>query len=138
MPISRRSLFRLGPALAAAAVLPQQVFGTSAAGLGEKEANRLSRLSRETFLPLVNSRFAVRSGSNTLAWLTLLSVEDMNLSAPSFIVPMSVPPRPSAPPPRLDTFALRFWGTGESLPSATYILEGAGLEPFALFIVASK
>jgi hypothetical protein len=138
MPISRRSLFRLSHGLAAAAILPRRFLGSSAeARFGETEANRLFRLSRETFLPLVNSQFAVREGSETLAWLTLLSVEEIKLAAPSFIVPMAVAPPPSAPPPKLDTFAVRFWGTAESLPSATYIFEGGALEPFALFIVPS-
>src|ERR1044071_1787082 len=132
MLTSRRSLFRLGHALAAAALLPRRVLGSSAgARFGDTEANRLFRLSRETFLPLVNSQFAVRSGSETLAWLTLLSVEDIHLALPSFIVPMAVPPLSSAPPPKLDTFALRFWGTAANLPSATYIFEGGALEPFA-------
>jgi hypothetical protein len=129
--------FRLSQALVPLTALRSNIFAAGGDFDGA-EAN-LVALSRESFQRLVKSNFAMRSGSQIRGWwLTLLSVDDLNSRVPGFTPAMHVAPKPSREaPPKLDTFALRFWGTEESLPSATYILEGGSIEPFALFVVPS-
>src|SRR5713101_8270339 len=78
MAVSRRHFLGLGRYFLAAVALPKKfvsdkLFSSS----GRSETARLSSFSMQTFLPLVNSSFAVHSGSTTSTWLTLLSVEDM-------------------------------------------------------------
>src|SRR5690242_2162016 len=71
-------------------------------------------LSREKFLPLVNTSFEAISESGEHLWLTLSSVDDP-LSVPSPQVALAVPAKPArwtAPP--LDTFMLNFIGVEET------------------------
>jgi hypothetical protein len=86
----------------------------------------------------VSSSFGVRLGSLTTAWLTLLSVEDMNQKTPALGAPASFGLNSlKSRPPVVDTFALHFHGTGEALPQGTYELEHHTLGTFSLFIVPS-
>jgi len=140
MAVSRRNFLVAGQTLLAAAALPMKFFGAAGAlGLGSSDAEILASANRGTFLPLVNSSFAVRSGLLTPAWLTLLSVEDMNPKTPIHATPMAVGLKRSkvAPPQLTDTFALQFYATGEKLEQGTYELEHHSLGRFSLFLVPS-
>ena len=139
MAVSRRNFLVAGQTLLAAAALPMKFFGAAGAlGLGSSDAEILASANRGTFLPLVNSSFAVRSGLLTPAWLTLLSVEDLNPKTPIHARPMAFGLKASrVAPPTLDTFALNFYGTGEKLQQGTYELEHHSLGRFSLFLVPS-
>lgn len=139
MAVSRRNFLVAGQTLLAAAALPMKFFGAAGAlNLGSSDVDVLASANRGTFLPLVNSSFAVRSGLLTPAWLTLLSVEDMNPKNPIHARPMAFAQRvPKVAPPALDTFALHFYGTGEKLQQGTYELEHHSLGRFSLFLVPS-
>jgi hypothetical protein len=138
MDASRRNFLVAGQTLLALAAMPINFFGAVASSIFSSQAAKLALLTRETFLPLVNSKFAVRSGMLTTAWLTLLSVEDMNQKAPAVAIPMAVPPKTArTAPPQIDTFALHFDLVGETLRQGTYELEHDALGRFPLFIVPS-
>lgn len=137
MYISRRNFLVAGQTLLAAAALPMKFFG--AANFGSSKATDLTFSTKETFLPLVNSSFAVRSGSLTTAWLTLLSVEDMNSKTFIQSNPVSASRLKASrtTPASVNTFALHFYGTGEELQQGTYELEHHSLGQFSLFLVPS-
>jgi hypothetical protein len=136
MPVSRRGFIFAGQTLLAAAAFPLKIFGASGPEFGSSNTPHLAFWNKATFQPLVSSSFGVRSGSLTTAWLTLLSVEDMNpktsaQGASAVFKPNSLKSRPAV----VDTFALHFQGTGEALPQGTYELEHHTLGNFSLFIV---
>ena len=134
MSVSRRNFLVAGQALLAAAAFPRKFFGAAAT----LDAASLLSWTKETFQPLVNSSFAVRTGPLVATWLTLLSVEDMNPKHPSQTAPVGSGTKvPKTPPPVVDTFALHFHGTGEKLQQETYELEHPSLGRFSLFIVPS-
>jgi hypothetical protein len=139
MSVSRRNFLGLGRYLLAAAAIPTELLAgklLSAAGLPGGAGLPFS--SAQTFLPLVNSSFAVHSASTISAWLTLLSVEDMTPKASAQIAPAAVSNRLlRAPQPKLNTFALHFLGNGEALPQGTYTVEHPALGKFSMFIVPS-
>jgi hypothetical protein len=139
MPVSRRKFLVAGQTLLAAAALPMKFFGAAAVPqLGSSITTNMATWTRGTFQPLVNSSFAVRSGSATPAWLTLLSVEDMNSKTPAKGAPMAFGLKGlQASPAVIDTFALHFYVTGQSLPQGTYELEHRTLGRFSLFVVPS-
>jgi len=129
MPISRRGFLVAGQTLLAAAAFPTKFFGASTSEFG---STNLDSWTKGTFEPLVNSSFAVRSGAQTVAWFTLLSVEDMKAPAQA-----AGPKALATPPVFIDTFALQFHGTGETLRQGTYELEHRSLGRFSLFVVPS-
>ncbi len=133
MVVSRRSFVALGQWLAVAAALPGKVFGANLfASLGNTGKAPLLAFTKDTFLPLVNSSFAVRSGGVTKTWLTLLSVEDLTRKT-------SVNGTHSGTAtPHVDSFALHFLGTGDILAQGTHELEHHSLGRFDLFVVPSK
>jgi hypothetical protein len=132
MPVSRRRFLVAGQTLLAAAALPMKFFGATAT------ITNMATWTKGTFQPLVNSSFAVLAGSGTAAWLTLLSVEDMNSKPPVKTAPMAFGLKgPKASPAVIDTFALHFYITGETLPQGTYELEHRSLGRFSLFVVPS-
>jgi hypothetical protein len=134
MAVSRRNFLAAGRSLLAAAALPMKFFGAAAGpDLASSRSANLASSTRETFLPLVNGSFAVRSGALTTAWLTLLSVQDMNLKSPART---ALAPK-AANTPTTDTFALHFQGTGETLLQDTYELEHDSFGKFSLFLVPS-
>jgi hypothetical protein len=138
MDASRRSFLVAGQTLLALAAMPVKFFGAAASSFAWSKAAQLALLTRETFLPLLNSSFAVRSGLLTTTWLSLLSVEDMNQKPPAPAIPMAVQPSAAKTvPPKVDTFALRFHLIGEPLRQGTYELEHDSLGRFPLFIVPS-
>ncbi len=138
MDVSRRHFLALGQLLAVAAALPSKIFGAGLlASFGKAGKTKLSSFTMQTFLPLVNSSFPVDTGSTTTTWLTLLSVEDTTQAPATNLVSMAVPPPPQAPPPKLDSFALHFLGTGNTLAQGTYEVEHPALGRFPLFIVPS-
>jgi hypothetical protein len=138
MFVSRRKFLLAGQTLLAAVALPTKFFGAaSSLNLGSSGATILATATKATFQPLVNSSFSVQVNSLTTAWLTLLSVEDMNPKSPSGLKPMVFglnAPKP-APQQTTDTFALHFYGTGETLAQGTYDLEHHVLGKFQLFVV---
>ncbi len=137
MDVTRRHFLALGQWLAVAAALPSKVFGASLlTSFGKAGKTRLSSFTMQTFLPLVNSSFPVVTGSATRNWLTLLSVEDTTQAPATNLPPMAVPPPPHAPPPKVDSFALHFLGTGDTLAQGTYEVEHPALGRFPLFIVS--
>jgi len=138
MDASRRHFLVAGQTLLALAAMPMKSLLAAASSFGSAKAANLALLSRETFLPLVNSSFAVRGGVLTTAWLTLLSVEDMNQKAPAPATPMAMPPKAAkTAPPKVDTFTLHFHLIGETLQQGTYELEHDALGRFSLFVVPS-
>jgi hypothetical protein len=139
MPVSRRKFLVAGQTLLAAAALPMKFFGAAAVPeFGPSNTTNMALWTIRTFQPLVNSSFTVRSGSATAAWLTLLSVEDMNSKTQANTAPMAFGLKgPQASKPAIDTFALHFYLTGETLPQGTYELEHRSLGRFSLFVVPS-
>jgi uncharacterized protein DUF6916 len=138
MPVSRRAFLVAGQSLLAAAALPMKFFGASAAELGTSNTSNMTAWTKSTFQPLVSSSFAIRSGLRTSAWLTLLSVEDLNSKTPAQTGQMAFGLKSlKTIQPTIDTFALRFHLTGENLPQGTYDLEHPTLGKFSLFIVPS-
>jgi len=138
MVVSRRKFLVAGQTLLASAALPMNFFGAATSNVGSSKTANLAALNKESFLPLVNSSFRVHSGSLTRAWFTLLSVQDMNPGAPGRATSAAVLPRkPKSPVPPLDTFALHFYGTGESLPQGTYEFEHPSFGRFSMFVVPS-
>ncbi len=137
MSVSRRKFLLAGQTLLAAAALPIKFFGAvSNVSLGSSKAANLASATKATFQPLVNSSFAVQANSMTTAWLTLLSVEDMNgkAAAPSTSLAFGLRAIKAAPQVT-DTFALHFQGTGETLKQGTYELEHKALGSLQLFLV---
>ncbi|HYL76331.1 MAG TPA: hypothetical protein VEU96_19120 [Bryobacteraceae bacterium] len=121
----------------AAAALPAKFLGAATLNFASSNSN-LGSWTKGTFQPLVSSSFAVHSGEQIAAWLTLLSVEQLSFNAPTKAAPMAFGIRPSkAPQTIVDTFALHFQGTGETLPQGTYDMEHHALGRFSLFIVPS-
>ncbi len=137
MSVSRRRFLLAGQTFLAAAALPIKFFGAAAASnLGVTSNANLATATRATFQPLVNSSFAVQSGSLTTAWLTLLSVEDMNSKSAATSEQMVFGLKAAKPSQQTtDTFALHFYGTGETLKQGTYDLEHHVLGKFQLFVV---
>ena len=139
MTVSRRTLLVAGPTLLTATALPMEIFGqTFARGFRLNTAN-LAVMTKENFLPLVSSSFAVSTDSITRAWFTLLSVEEMNSQTPVQVPStfMAISRQPAKNSPQIDTFVLRFYGTGETLAQGTYDLEHPTLGQFPLFVVPS-
>jgi hypothetical protein len=137
MAVSRRSFIVAGQTLLAAAALPIKFFG-AATGIepGSPNSSVLASATKATFLPLVNSSFAIVAGSLTNAWLTLLSVKDMNPKTSGQTEPMAFGLKPTkAATASTDTFALHFYGTGETLEQGTYEVKHRTLGQFSLFIV---
>jgi hypothetical protein len=137
MAVSRRTFLVAGQTLLAAAALPLKFFGAGTLESDSANTAKLASWTKGTFQPLVSSSFAVHSGSRTTAWLTLLSVEDMNSKTPTKTAPMAFGLKTLSTQPTVDTFALHFHGTGEALPQGTYELEHHSLGRFSLFVVPS-
>ena len=140
MSVSRRKFLLAGQTLLAAAALPIHFFGAASnVSFGSSKAANLASATKATFQPFVNSSFAVQANSMTTAWLTLLSVEDMNAkaAAPSTSSAFTGLRSPKAAPQVTDTFTLNFQGTGETLKQGTYELEHKTLGNFQLFLVPS-
>jgi hypothetical protein len=138
MPVSRRTFLVAGQTLLAALALPLKFFGAATLEFGSANSANLASWTKGTFDPLVSSSFAVHSGARTTAWFTLLSVEDMNSKTPIETAPIAFGRKAlRTPQPAIDTFALRFHGTGEALQQGTYELEHRSLGRFSLFVVPS-
>ncbi|HMI51166.1 MAG TPA: hypothetical protein VK525_06625 [Candidatus Saccharimonadales bacterium] len=138
MAVSRRGFLVGGQVLLASAALPTKFLGAViGASFGPSKTANLLSLNMASFAALRNTSFAVRSGAKTVAWFTLLSVEDMNRKA-SAAPPMAVPPKPvKTAAPTTDTFALHFQSTGDTLEQGTYEVQHATLGQFSLFVVPS-
>lgn len=137
MSVSRRHFLVAGQSLIAAAALPRFLSAAESFRPGSDKTVDLTSSTMASFLPLVNSSFAVGSGSLSSAWLTLLSVESMNANESTQAPTLLLPRMPKSQPARLDTFALHFYGTGGTLEQGTYELQHHTLGRFALFIVPS-
>jgi hypothetical protein len=137
MSVSRRTFLVAGQTLLAAAALPMKFFGAAEiSALVGSGAAGMASWTRATFQPLINNSFGVQSGPVANAWLTLLSVQDMNPKTVLKTAPLTLGLRTLQPgPTSIDTFALHFYGTGEALPQGTYDLEHPKLGKFSLFIV---
>jgi hypothetical protein len=138
MDFSRRRFIVTGHALVAAAALPFRALGGAAnPGSTPFHAVDLRSLTRASFLPLVNSNFAVTSGTSAAAWFTLLSVEDMNPKSAATTTMAVAPKKLKSAAAQTDTYALHFHATGEQLPQGTYKFQHPLLGEFSLFIVPS-
>jgi hypothetical protein len=136
MVVSRRRLFQLGQAVLASAVLPLKALTVKAAAeFTSAQAYQLEAFSMQTFQPLINSGFAIRSRVTTATWLTLLSVENMNATSGASTRSMTPVKAGRMEAGETDAFALHFRGAGQILSQGTYMLENAALNPFPLFIV---
>ncbi|HLJ50889.1 MAG TPA: hypothetical protein VKU01_32990 [Bryobacteraceae bacterium] len=139
MAVSRRYVIRLSQALLAGIVGSQEMFGAEGESTSGWGSGRSSLFSRGTFTPLVNGGFAVRLQSGGTTWLTLLAVEDRTWKPPAYQPAMVIPSYLKLTAPRqLDTFALRFSGSGEPLPQGTYVLDNPSTGRFELFLVPSQ
>ena len=110
MAFSRRQWLGMGPAILAA----------SATRLRGAALERMPPLSREMFLPLVNSPFELTAGERRV-WLTLISVVELNRTNQ----------------PGLESFALRFYAPGTGLAQDTYTLRHDAAGSIPLFLVPS-
>jgi hypothetical protein len=136
MAISRRNFLLFGQAIVATTALPAKFLGASNSPKfgGSKNLN-LANMTRESFLPYVNSSFEVDAGPGKSAWFTLLSVDELKPTKTGATVPMAVPPKPARTySPQIETYALRFLLTGEQLPQGTYTLNHRDLGQFDLFV----
>jgi len=139
MAVSRREFLVGGQVLLASAALPAKFLGAVIdSSFGPSKTANLLSLNMASFTALRNSSFAVRSGAKTVAWFTLLSVEDMNRKASAAAPAMAVPPKPvKTAAPSTETFALHFQSTGDTLGQGTYEVQHATLGQFSLFVVPS-
>jgi hypothetical protein len=126
MDVSRRNFLLLGQSLLAATVLPTKLL--AAGRPPSTKAANLATMTIANFKAVINSSFGVGSGSSPTAYLRLLSVDSMNSKA---IL------KSSHPAPTVDTFALHFQGTGETLAQGTYEFDHPVLGRFSLFVVPS-
>lgn len=137
MSSSRRQFLGLTPVLLAAAALPKKLLAGSLPGLFEDRDNASPEsFTAQTFLPHVNSSFAVimdPAGSAGSTFLTLLSVS--RLDTPQQELPAGARRQPA---PQMDSFALHFLGTGEILRQGTYTVKHGALGKFPIFIVPSN
>jgi hypothetical protein len=89
-------------------------------------------ISAETFKPFVGDKFSVALNGHSLGAITLIAVTQ---------VPSAKPPTTAAgsgaksSAPVLDTFTLRFRGSGVPLPQESYTLSQLSLGSFPLFLV---
>ncbi len=138
MTFTRRHLIRIGQALMASAAVSGNIFGADGSTpVGTDPTRNLLTLSKRDFTGLINGSFAVHQGTGT-TWLTLLSVDDMSPKRPTYGPPLVIPPSMKLPVhPGLETFALRFSSTGNSLPQDTYLIENNFLGRLSMFLVPS-
>lgn len=123
-------MLRLGPTLVATAVMPKMV-------LADNQPNVLASLSRQTFETYVNTSFEAVADNGESTWLTLTSVDDLTSQTAEMNVAVwgALPVPPRLAPPRLDVFALNFYGPPGSLTQATYTITHATLGTFPLLLV---
>ena len=101
----------------------------------------LQYMDRNTFSPLVGTRFTVHTATSRTVPLTLIAVEDMKAAIPHTGLQRGPSPRmmgkiPAPSTRQMNTFALRFRGpVGKTLTQDSYIFESGSLGRIALFIV---
>jgi len=135
MPISRRQFVCTAQSFLGALSLSSRAFADQVSGLAGANSDLL--FTREKFLPLVNSSFEVISGSGQHLWMTLLSVDDIAGPAAN-AAPLAVAPKPARfPSPKLNTFTMRFQGTGQALAQGTYQFIHSSTGSFPMFVVPS-
>lgn len=123
MAYSRRSMFRFGGAMLAAAAAP------SAMSLERSSlrADNPEFYAPGTFQPFVNTGFKVES-PDVHAWLTLLTIDPCK-PAPA------QSPRGAVLGPQTETAILHFAASGDELAQDTYELSHPDLGRFQLFLV---
>ena len=121
MEVSRRQLFRLGQVCLVAAAAPVKVFGLSF----DAGDDPFLALSSDTFAMYLGTRFVTSGPSGNPASLVLSAVQRIPAA------------NPDQSTPRVETFALKFYGVGELLPQDTYTFEHESLRRLSLFVVPS-
>jgi hypothetical protein len=130
MGISRRGLLQFAPVMLAAAIIPKRL-------LADTQSASFADLSQESFGGCVNTSFeAVDRGGKSI-WVTLTSVEDLTsqIAELNRSAWQALPLRAAGQPPRLNVFALHFYGPPGSLAQGTYTMNHATLGSFAIFLV---
>jgi hypothetical protein len=111
----------------AGAVLPR-VFAQSSTG----SSSFFDNISAETFKPFVGDKFSIAANGRSLGSLTLIAVTQEPQAKPVTTSAGSVSKSTALD---LDTFTLRFRGSGAALPQETYTLSQLSLGSFPLFLV---
>lgn len=130
MGISRRGLLQFAPVVLAAGIIPKRL-------LAETQEASFAELSQESFGACVNTAFeAVDRGGKSI-WVTLTSVDDLTAQVAELnrSAWQSLPVRATGAPPRLNVFALHFYGPPQSLAQGTYTMNHATLGSFSIFLV---
>ncbi|MGO9777959.1 MAG: DUF6916 family protein [Terracidiphilus sp.] len=133
MSLSRRHFIQLSSiSLLAGAVLPAAI----AQDKNDDEtfsAERIAALdgiSRQDFEPYIGERFAISQPGRSLGKLTLIEVRDLTSTSTG-----ANSSKTNAAAQALTGFALRFQGSGGTLPQGTYIFSQSYLGEFPLFLV---
>lgn len=130
MSLSRRHFVQLGSlSLLAGAVLPAAFAqdGTDDETFSPERVAALDGISRQDFEPYLGERFAVSLAGRSLGKMTLIEVRELTVS--------TAKGKNAAATQALTGFALRFQGSGGTLPQGTYTFSQSYLGEFPLFIV---
>jgi hypothetical protein len=128
MSVTRRNfLSRATVTVLAGAVLPRLFAQSGSAG-----SPFFDNISAETFKPFVGDKFSVAANGQSLGSLTLIAVRQEPSAKPVTTLAGS---DSNSSAPALDTFTLRFRGSGAPLPQETYTLSQLSLGSFPLLLV---
>jgi hypothetical protein len=131
MSVTRRNfLSRATVTMLAGAVLPR-VFAQSGSE-SPASSSFFDNISTETFKPFIGNKFRVALNGRSLGSITLIAVTQMPAPKP---VTISAGAGSSSSAPTLETFTLRFRGSGATLPQETYTLSQLSLGSFPLLLV---
>lgn len=130
MGISRRGLLQFAPILAVTGAIPKRL-------LAETASPDFAALSQESFSGCVNTPFEAVDPKGKSTWLTLTSVEDLTsqIAELNRSAWAALPQRLPAEPPRLNVYALHFYGPPGSLTQGTYTMNNATVGSMPIFLV---
>jgi hypothetical protein len=133
MSLSRRHFIQLGSiSLLAGAALPAAFAQeeTDDDTFSPERMATLNGISRQAFEPYIGERFAISQAGQSLGKLTLIEVRELTSASTG-----ANTSKTNAAARALTGFALRFQGSGGTLPQGTYIFSQPALGEFPLFIV---
>jgi hypothetical protein len=133
MSLSRRHFIQLGSlSLLAGAALPAAIaqVETDDETFSQEKMAALDGVSRQAFEPYVGERFAISQAGRSLGKLTLIEVRELTSASTG-----ANSSKTNAAAQALTGFALRFQGSGGTLPQGTYTFSQPALGEFPLFLV---
>jgi hypothetical protein len=133
MSLSRRHFVQLGSlSLLAGAVIPAAFAQdeTDDETFSQERMAALDGVSRQDFEPYVGERFAISQAGRSLGKMTLVEVRELTSASTG-----ATSSTANAAAQALTGFALRFQGSGGTLPQGTYIFSQSYLGEFPLFLV---